>query len=65
MQMYTDESFEITVKNHRKESVDVVILEHMYRGATWDITSKSAPFNKRDSNTIEFTVNIPPDGRKP
>jgi hypothetical protein len=61
-QRYTDESFEITVKNHRKEAVDVVILEHMYRGATWDITSKSAPFNKRDSNTIEFPVNIPPDG---
>jgi hypothetical protein len=61
-QMYTDESFEITVKNHRKEPVNVVILEHLYRGATWDVTSKSSPFNKRDSNTIEFPVNIPPEG---
>lgn len=62
MQMYADESFEITVKNHRKAPVDVVILEHLYRGATWDITSKSAAFNKRDSNTIEFPVTVPPDG---
>lgn len=61
-QMYADESFEITVKNHRKEPVEVLILEHLYRGATWDIASKSAPFNKRDSNTIEFPVQIPPDG---
>jgi len=60
--MWADESFEITVKNHRKEAVDVVILEHLYRSATWDISSKSAPFNKRDSNTIEFPVSIPPDG---
>jgi hypothetical protein len=62
MQMWADESFEITVKNHRKEPVDVLVLEHLYRGATWDISSKSAPFNKRDSNTIEFPVQVPPDG---
>ncbi len=61
-QMYADESFEITVKNHRKEPVDVLILEHLYRGATWEITSKSAAFNKRDNNTIEFPVHIAPDG---
>ncbi len=61
-QVLADETFEITVKNHRKETVDVVILEHLYRSATWEITSKSAPFNKRDSNTIEFPVNIPPEG---
>jgi hypothetical protein len=59
---YTDETLEITVKNHRKEAVDVVILEHLYRGATWEITSKSAPFNKKDSNTIEFPVNVPAEG---
>jgi hypothetical protein len=61
-QRYTDETVEVTVKNHRKEAVDVVIVERLFRGATWEITSKSAPFNKRDSNTIEFPVNIPADG---
>jgi hypothetical protein len=61
-QNYADESFEITVKNHRKEAAEIVIVEHLYRGATWDITSKSAPFIKRNSNSIEFPVQIPPDG---
>jgi hypothetical protein len=61
-QMWADETFEITVKNHRKEAVDVVIVEHLYRSANWEISSKSASFTKRDSNTIEFPVNIPADG---
>ena len=59
---YADESFEVTVKNHRREPADVLIVEHMYRGATWEITSKSAPFRKRDSNTVEFPVQVPSDG---
>jgi hypothetical protein len=61
-QNYADESFEIAVKNHRKEAAEIVIVEHLYRGATWDITSKSAPFIKRNSNSIEFPVQVPPDG---
>ena len=58
------ESFEIRVRNHKKEPVDVRVVEHLYRGANWDVTSKSDNFNKKDSQTIEFPVSIPPDGEK-
>jgi hypothetical protein len=58
------ESFEIKVRNHKKELVDVRVVEHLYRGLNWDVTSKSDNFNKKDSQTIEFPVSIPPDGEK-
>ena len=63
-QAFVDESFEITVRNHKKESVDVTLVEHLYRGAGWDITSKSTKYNKKDSSTIEFPVTVPADGEQ-
>jgi hypothetical protein len=59
-----DESFEIKVRNHKKESVDVRVVEHLYRWVTWDIMEKSDPYRKMDSKTVEFPVTVPPDGEK-
>ena len=58
------ESFEIRVRNHKKEPVEVRVVEHLYRGLTWDVSSKSDNFNKKDSQTIEFPVSIAPDGER-
>jgi hypothetical protein len=58
------ETFEIKVRNHKKEPVDVQIVEHLYRGRNWDIASKSDDFQKKDSQTIEFPITIAPDGEK-
>jgi hypothetical protein len=52
------------VRNHKKEPVDVILVEHLYRGAGWDITSNSTKYNKKDSSTIEFPVTVPPDGEQ-
>jgi hypothetical protein len=59
-----DESFEIKLRNHKKEPVVVRVVEHLYRGATWEITEKSATYLKSDAQTIEFQVQVPPDGEK-
>jgi hypothetical protein len=59
-----DESFEIKVRNHKKETVDVRVVEHLYRWITWDIMEKSDPYRKTDSMTVEFPVTVPPDGEK-
>jgi hypothetical protein len=58
------ESFEIKVRNHKKESVDVRVVEHLYRALSWDIASNSADYKKTDAQTIEFPVTIAPDGEK-
>jgi hypothetical protein len=59
-----DESFEIKVRNHKKEPVDVRVVEHLYRWTTWDILVHSDTFKKTDSKTIEFPVTIAPDEEK-
>jgi hypothetical protein len=59
-----DEAFEIKVRNHKKEAVEVRIVEKLYRWITWDILQKSDLYKKLDSQTIEFRVQVPPDGEK-
>jgi hypothetical protein len=59
-----DESFEIKVRNHKKESVDVRVVEHLYRSLTWDIPAKSSAYRKIDSRTIEFPVTLAADGER-
>ncbi|PYX68462.1 MAG: hypothetical protein DMG78_24930 [Acidobacteria bacterium] len=58
------ETFEIRVRNHKKEAVEVRVVEHLYRGKNWEITTKSDEYKKKDSQTVEFPVTIPPDGEK-
>jgi len=58
------ETFEIRVRNHKKQPVEVRVVEHLYRGKNWEITAKSDNYNKTDSQTIEFPVSIAPDGEK-
>ncbi len=39
-------------------------MEHLYRTANWEITRNLEPFVKKDSQTIEFNVEVPPHGEK-
>jgi hypothetical protein len=60
----SEESFELKVRNHKKEPVEVRIVEHLYRWSAWKVLVSSDPFEKLDARTIEFRVKIPPDGEK-
>ncbi len=56
-----NESFEIKIRNHKKEAVEVRVVEHLYRAVNWDLASSSAEYKKTDSHTIEFPVTVAPD----
>jgi hypothetical protein len=56
-----DEQYEIKIRNHKKEPVEVRVVEHLLRWHNWAITEKSADFTKRDSSSIEFRVPVKPD----
>jgi hypothetical protein len=58
------ETFEIKVRNHKKEQVEVRVVEHLYRGKNWEITTKSDEYQKKDSQTVEFPITVTPDGEK-
>jgi hypothetical protein len=59
-----DESIEASVHNHKKETVEVRIVEHLYRWTDWEILEKSAAFEKLDAQTIEFKVQLSPEEEK-
>lgn len=56
-----DESFEIRLRNHKNESVEVRAVEHLYRWTNWRITTQSVPHRKTESQTVEFLVKLAPD----
>lgn len=55
------ESYEIKLRNHKTEPVEIRVVEHLFRWSNWDITAKSDPFVKKNSGTIEFTVSVKPN----
>lgn len=59
---YIEESFEITLRNHKTEAVDVIVPEQLYRWWNWQIVKATAEYRKTDSNNIEFTVHVPANG---
>ena len=61
---WLDESFEIKLRNHKKEAVTVRVVEHLYRWSTWVITRESAPHRQVDSKIIEYDVALEPGEEK-
>jgi hypothetical protein len=59
-----DESFEIKLRNRKKEPVTMRVVEHLYRWNNWEIRVKSDEFKKKDAQTIEFNVPVKPDEEK-
>jgi hypothetical protein len=61
---WMDETFEIRVRNHKKETSNVRVVEHLYRWTNWKLTELSHQFKKRDAQTIEFPITVAPDGEQ-
>jgi hypothetical protein len=58
---FLDESFEIKLRNHKKEAATVRVVERLYRWMNWVITQESATHRQKDSKTIEYEVTLQPD----
>ena len=58
------QSFEIKVRNRKKEPVEIHVVEHAARGGSWTLTTQSQPHVKKDATTFEFRVPLKPDEEK-
>lgn len=58
---WIEESFEISVRNRKEKSVDLIVREYMYRWSSWEITQQSQPHKKQDQLTVDFPLSIPAD----
>jgi len=61
---WMEESFEIRVRNHKKEPVNVRVVEHLYRWTNWKLSEQSQESVKKDAQTVEFPVSVPADGEQ-
>jgi len=57
-----EEAFEIKVRNHKDQPVEVIVRENLYRWSNWRVVSNSAVYDKQDARTIEFPVKVAKDG---
>lgn len=57
-----EETIEIKLRNHKDESVKVIVKENLYRWTNWKITETENRWEKVDSRTIHFPVIVPKDG---
>ena len=58
------ERFAITLRNAKPEPVAVTVREHFHRWATWQVVQQSDKFEKQDSRTGHFEVEVPAGGDK-
>jgi hypothetical protein len=52
------ESYEIKIRNHKDEDIEVLVKEVLFRWSNWSIEKKSQDFTKDNSNTIYFPVKV-------
>ena len=57
------ESYLITLANHKEEAVLISVVEHP-GGSSWEILSSSEGYEKVDSDTICFSMNVPAGEKK-
>ncbi len=56
------ESFEIKLRNHKDEPVQVIVKENLFRWINWSITESSQKYEKQDARTIHFPIKVPANG---
>jgi hypothetical protein len=59
-----EESFEIAIRNHKEVAAEIIVREHLYRWSNWEITQANADWEKQDSRTVHFPVEVPPGGEQ-
>ncbi len=57
----TEESYQIKLRNHKEEAVEVVVVEHLYSYTEWEIRESTFEYEKKDANTIEFKIHLDKD----
>ena len=59
---WIEETYEIKLRNHKAEDVEVLVKEVLFRWVNWTVTKKSHDFVKDDAHTVIFPVKVKKDG---
>jgi hypothetical protein len=53
----TEDAYTVTIRNRGTKPATVTVIETLY--GNWEIIAKSAPYRKKEANTIEFDLDVP------
>lgn len=56
----TQQTVEITLRNHKKEKINVTVIEHWW--GDWKLVGSTPPVKKKTADRVEFNVAVPADG---
>jgi hypothetical protein len=56
-----EQSFEIKLRNHKTEDIEVVVEENFFGWSEWQITESSLPSTKKSQFVVEFNAPVPKD----
>ena len=56
------ETIKIEIRNQKDDPQRVIVQENLYRWKTWSMAKTSAPFTKKNANTVEWSVDVPAEG---
>jgi hypothetical protein len=59
-----EEEIEVKLRNHKKDPVDVLVRENLFRWTNWTVQSSSVAYEKGDARTLYFAVKVPADGEQ-
>ena len=59
---WMEEEFEVKLRNHKSQPVNVIVKQNLYRWSNWKILTKTHDFTKEDSRTIHIPVRVAKDG---
>ena len=58
-----DEAFRITLTNASHSTRTITVREHPNRWRTWTVASSTVKPSKQTTDTLEFTINVPANGK--
>ncbi|MDQ8181914.1 hypothetical protein [Pelagicoccus sp. SDUM812005] len=61
---FYEEEYTLTLKNRKDSPVTIQAIEHLARWNNWEIQNNTLPFEKIDSNTIVFEVDLDADSER-
>lgn len=58
-----EETYQITLRNRKADaSVQIRVPEHLFRWGNWEIVDADTAYTQTDAETIEFLVDVAPNG---
>ena len=61
---WMEEEIEVRIRNHKSESVDVLVKENLYRWTSWSIKNSNRTYEKDDARTVIFPLKVAADGQE-